>query len=177
MSVCRRFSAFALSSLFAVAASTVARAQIEKGDKSFQLQGQYIQIVSPTSQDPTGIVLGAYSYYLTAKFGIKTTAGLIFASETGYMGGVGLEYNFSSPGQTTIPFVKLDVLDVKFSGVNLLSVAPGAGVRYFMSRNTSIDMTAAYQRAIASFDGGSADGGAIQVLLGFSYFFGGGNRR
>ena len=177
MSVRIRISAIALAGLFVSTAPSRADAQIEKGDKSVQVQGQYLQIVSPTSEDPTGILLGAYNYYLTAKFGIKTTAGVIFAADMGYIGGLGIEYNFSTPGQTTIPFVKLDVLDVKISSANLLMIAPGAGIRFFMNRNTSFDVTASYNHAIASFDGGSGEGGAVQVLLGFSYFFGGGDRR
>ena len=177
MSVRKRLATVAIAIVPYLCAPASVGAQIEKGDQSIQVQGQYLQIVSPTSEDPTGLVIAAYNYYVTRKFGVKATAGVIFAQDIGYIAGAGVEYNFSSPGQTTIPFVKLDLLDVKISSANLLSVAPGLGVRFFMTRNTSFDVTGSYNHAIASFDGGSADGGAIQVLLGFSYFFGGGDRR
>lgn len=177
MSVRTRIVAIALTGLFLFAAPSVARAQIEKGDQSIQFQGQYLQIVSPQSEDPQGIVLGSYNYYFTSKVGLKSTAGVILGAETGYIAGAGIEFNFSSPGQTTIPYVKLDLLGIKFSSANLLMISPGAGIRFFMNRNTSFDVAASYNHAVASFEGGSGDGAAVQVLLGFSYFFGGGSKR
>ena len=77
----------------------------------------------------------------------------------------------------TIPFAKLDVLDFSLGKANLLVVSPGVGVRYFLTRQTSFDVTAAYNHAVASFDNTKAEAGIVTILLGFSYFFGGGDRR
>ena len=178
MTVRTSLAAVTLAGLCVLTMPARVGAQIEKGDKSFQLQGEYIQVVSPNSQDPSGTIVGQFGYYMTRNLGLKGTAGLIFeGSDVGYIVGAGGEWNFGAKGSTTVPYAKLDVLDFKVDMLNLLMLSPGGGVRFFLSRQTAFDVTASYNLAIASFQGGKADGGAIQVLLGFSYFFGGGDRR
>lgn len=177
MSVHMKVAVAAVSAVCVLAAPRSAAAQIQQGDQSVQVQGQFIQVVNPKGEDPSGLLIGSYGYYFTQAIGAKVTAGVFFAADLGYLLGLGGEYNFGPSDWTIVPFAQLNLLDIKVSDVNFLMISPGGGVRFFLTRKTSFDVSASYNHALASFKGGSASGGAIQVLLGLSFYFGGGDKR
>ena len=63
------------------------------------------------------------------------------------------------------------------SGLTAFVVQPGVGAHFFLSRQTSFDLLGLYQWANASAGGASASSSSVEIRLGLSFFFGGGEKR
>ena len=163
--------------LLAMALPAAAAAQIEAGDKRFSLQGNLSKSVSPDG-DVDGNLSGEYGVYLTRNFAVKGGAGVTFSGSTAlYLAAVGTEYNLAAPGDTKIPFVSLEAGGLFGSGLTAFVVQPGVGAHFFLSRQTSFDLLGLYQWANASAGGASASSSSVEIRLGLSFFFGGGEKR
>lgn len=93
-------------------------------------------------------------------------------TSTGFGGG--LEWNFNT-GQTTIPFVAMDVTMLTGGDETLTLASPSAGFRAFVSRSTSFDVSVSYNMIVSG--GEDVSGGIILGRLGFSYYLGKDPRR
>lgn len=160
-------------------APTIGHAQIESGDKSVSVSGSIVQTPGSNggSSSTSGNVFGGLNYFWTRQTAFRLNAGAIISTTNGTsttfatLGG-GLEYDFSSEGQTRVPYLAFDVLSISGGDVSSIQLAPAVGARFFVSRSTAFDVAGVYRQ---STDKGAT--GSYEARFGLSFFFGSDKRK
>jgi hypothetical protein len=163
------------------ASARPALAQIEAGDKKISLDGSLTSQTVGGSSSTSGQIDGTIGYYLSRNIALRVTASEFLSSgfNMTLLGG-GAEYNFAPATNPAlpfmVPFVALDASTslMSFSGASAgvptpptaINFRPAAGIRWFLSRQTSFDASASY--TIGNSDSG---GGAFAINFGLSFYF------
>ena len=162
---------------FGGALPTFAHAQIEAGDKRFSLQGNLSKSTAAGS-DLDGDLSGEIGWYWKRNISLNAGAGVTFSGANAfYLLAVGSEYNFSEKGDTKVPFVSLNVGTLFGNGITAIVAQPGVGAHFFLSPQTSFDVTGTYTYTFVKVSGASGNDGTIGVNFGFSFYFGPGEKR
>jgi hypothetical protein len=152
-------------------------AQIEAGDKKVSLDGAIQSQKIAGESSTSGQVNASLGYYLSRNIALRGTIfeylskGLNMTSL-----GAGAEYSFAPATNPAlpfmVPFVALDASTTIFSitgGVapsSSILLRPAGGVRWFLSRNSSFDVSASY-----TVGAEASGGGVFGINFGFSYYF------
>ena len=177
MRVSRSLRSCGIALAVASALPALAHAQIEAGDKRFSLQGNLSKSTAAGS-DLDGDLSGDIAWYWKRNIALSAGAGFTFSgSNAFYLLAVGSEYNFSEKGDTKVPFVSLNVGTLFGNGITAIVAQPGVGAHFFLSPQTSFDVTGTYTYTFVKVSGASGNDGTIGVNFGFSFYFGPGEKR
>jgi hypothetical protein len=179
------FTARSWRTVAAVAAlavvSTRASAQIEAGDKAISLFGSlsFQNGSGGSGSTSSGTLFGSLQYFMTRQFALRVNAFEVLS--TGSDGstvtvtelGGGVEYDFQAAQNTTVPYLAFDVTASSGGGGSSSAMlSPSAGFRFFMNRNTALNLAGVYQQSTQS--GAPA---TLMMQVGLSVFFGGDKRK
>ena len=153
-------------------------AQIEAGDMKISLDGSIqSQKVAGTSST-SGQVNFTLGYYLSRNVALRATAWEYLSQGFNLTSlGAGAEYSFAPATNPAlpfmVPFVAVDASTTLFSvsgggGAPSSSILlrPAAGARWFLSRQSSFDVSAGY-----TLGSETSGGGVFGIQFGFSYYF------
>jgi hypothetical protein len=145
--------------------TSVAQAQIEKGDKAVFVQG----FVMSTSGTTFGNVGGGIKAFLTDHIGVSVSGSQDLAKNGQTTVSGGLELELAPRGSKTVPYLSALAMMTSGNGTSNSEFAPGAGLRAFMSRNASFFIDA----KVYSISSGTASSTTVTIAtFGIEYFIG-----
>jgi hypothetical protein len=162
-----------------------AAAQQQKGDVELQLQGSYFTTFATDVSVNVGTIAGKFAPFLTdnLQIGIGPTLTITTTSVTTvsplsgkpdtrsdtkvtFGSTVFVTYSFLTKDARTVPYVGASWYKVDFSkGSERGWVGVNGGLRYFLTRRTSLDLSASFLRTITEHESGS------MVLFAFGLSF------
>lgn len=174
----RQIVVLTLALLFALSLSTVAMAGTEAGQNEFSLSASYTRW-SADGSDFNVLIAGiGYGYFITDAsqiggtfLGMQTSNG---DTDTNLLLDLYYKYHFTSPGQTTVPYLGVQVGNIwyEWGGYDdtILSYGAMAGIKFFITENTTF-FTELNYRVYDVSGAEDLDIDQTSLLFGLSYYF------
>jgi hypothetical protein len=173
-----RSTRYLLAVLALALASSRAAAQIEAGDKAISVSGSISFSSTAGSSSTSGFAFGSLQYFMTRQLAVRANISEFISGGASSLSlttlGAGLEYDLQREQQTTVPYFAFDVATTTGGGTggSSMLLEPSAGIRFFVSRNTALNVAGLYQTSTSS-----SGSGTFVMQFGLSVFFGGDKRK